>query len=120
MHGLLWLHESIQRKRCQGSFSELLDRAAAGEEILIAKAGKPVARLVPFETSGKRVLGQDRGLYRVPEDFDAPPPGELRELVRRGMARNLVRNDPSVYRTYEPALAGVTAQDLIDWDRGER
>jgi len=49
---------------------------------------------------------------------DAPP--GLRELVRRGTARGIVRNDPSRYRTYERALASTTAQELLDWDRDDR
>ncbi len=52
--------------------SRLVDAAAAGEEIVIARAGKPVARLValaPKKT--KRVLGQLNGQFIVPEDFDS-------------------------------------------------
>ncbi len=56
--------------------SRLLGRVAAGEEVTIAKAGRPVARLVPMKASaGKRKPGLDRGLYKVPEDFDAELPG---------------------------------------------
>ncbi|PYQ61965.1 MAG: type II toxin-antitoxin system prevent-host-death family antitoxin [Acidobacteria bacterium] len=58
--------------------SQLLVRVAQGEEIIIARAGKPVARLVPVEPKSQRVLGQDRGLFEVPEDFNAPLPDELR------------------------------------------
>ena len=59
-------------------FSRLLSRVAAGEEIIIAKAGKPVARLVPFRKSrGKRPLGMDKGLFAVPKDFDAPLADDL-------------------------------------------
>lgn len=60
-------------------FSELLDRVAAGEEIFIAKAGKPVARLVPFTPAHQRVFGQDRGLFQEPDDFDAPLPEDLQK-----------------------------------------
>lgn len=52
-------------------------RVAQGEEIVIAKAGKPIARLVPIEPKSRRVLGQDKGLFEVPEDFNAPLPGDL-------------------------------------------
>ena len=52
--------------------SRLLRRVAAGEEIIIAKGSKPVARLVPVAPRAKRILGRDRGLFEVPEDFDAP------------------------------------------------
>ncbi len=58
--------------------SRLLNRAAAGEEIVIAKAGRPVARLVPIGPSlGKKRLGIDEGQYDVPADFDAPLPEEI-------------------------------------------
>ena len=50
--------------------SRLLGRVAEGEEIVIARAGTPVARLVPIERTGRR-FGQDRGLFEVPDDFDA-------------------------------------------------
>jgi prevent-host-death family protein len=58
--------------------SRLLSRVAAGEEVVIARAGEPVARLVPFRKSkGKRSLGMDKGLFKVPKDFDAPLPDDL-------------------------------------------
>ena len=60
------------------NFSRLLSRVAAGEEIIIAKAGKPVARLVPFRKPiSKRPLGMDAGLFAVPKDFDAPLADDL-------------------------------------------
>lgn len=59
-------------------FSRLVDMAAAGQEIIIAKSGKPVARLVPYATrSGPRRLGQLRGKVKIKKDFDAPLPREL-------------------------------------------
>lgn len=57
--------------------SRLLARVATGEEIVIARAGRPIARLVPIEASGSRELGQDEGSFQVPEDFDAPLPAEV-------------------------------------------
>jgi prevent-host-death family protein len=54
-------------------FSRLVDRAAAGETIIIAKAGTPVARLVPLEPltlDGPRRTGFLVGMYTVPDDFD--------------------------------------------------
>jgi prevent-host-death family protein len=52
--------------------SQLLDRVANGETITIAKAGKPVARLVPLEVvpAAQRRLGFLAGRFTVPEDFD--------------------------------------------------
>jgi prevent-host-death family protein len=60
-------------------FSSLLDRVAAGEEIVIAKAGKPVARLSPLASHAgvKRRLGRLAGQAAVPADFDAPLPKDV-------------------------------------------
>ena len=52
--------------------SKLIHRAEAGEEIIIARAGKPVVRLVPVVEHEKRLLGMDEELFEVPEDFDDP------------------------------------------------
>ena len=57
--------------------SKLLRRVAAGEEIVIARGGRPVARLVPYERSALRQLGRDRGQVRIASDFDAPLPAEI-------------------------------------------
>ncbi len=58
--------------------SRLLRLVAAGEEIVIAKAGRPVARLVPFtERRGSRPLGTETGRIVVSDDFDAPLPPDL-------------------------------------------
>ncbi|MBX6395378.1 MAG: type II toxin-antitoxin system Phd/YefM family antitoxin [Alicyclobacillaceae bacterium] len=65
-------------------FSKLLARAEAGEEIVIAKAGKPVARLVPYrELPEKRVPGTAKGLMVVGEDFDDPLPESIQELFEQ-------------------------------------
>lgn len=52
-------------------FSKLLERVARGEEIVIARAGRPIARLVPLENSSPRIWGQDRGLVKIHDDFDS-------------------------------------------------
>ena len=57
--------------------SRLLDRVAGGDEVVIAKAGKPVARLVPFNAPGQRRLGLDAGRVILADDFDAPLPDEV-------------------------------------------
>jgi prevent-host-death family protein len=55
--------------------SRLLLNVTGGEEVIIAKAGKPIARLVPCETPKfKRVPGRGRGKGSVAADFDAPLP----------------------------------------------
>ena len=60
--------------------SRLLAQAAAGEEVVIAKSGKPLAKLTPIgNVKPKRTLGRDSGLFEVPEDFNASlPENELR------------------------------------------
>ena len=57
--------------------SRLLRRVAAGEEVVIARAGRPVARLVPVRETRPRELGRDRGVFSVPDDFDEPLPDEI-------------------------------------------
>jgi len=60
--------------------SRLVEAAAAGEEIIIAKSGKPMARLGPLAgLQQKRRLGILAGKLRVPEDFDAPLPERVIE-----------------------------------------
>ena len=63
------------------NLSKLVDRAAAGEEIIIAKAGKPKAKLVPYQPARKkRQFGQNLlGITYIAEDFDAPLPPELQK-----------------------------------------
>lgn len=52
--------------------SRLIDRAAAGEEIVIARSGNPVARLMPLAAHPPRVLGALAGQVWVSDDFDEP------------------------------------------------
>lgn len=62
--------------------SRLLLRVAGGEEIIIVRAGKPIARLVPIEHKTQRAIGQDDGLFKVPDDFNAPLPGDVLALFQ--------------------------------------
>ncbi len=58
--------------------SRLVDEAAAGGEVIIARAGRPVARLVPLEPAPtRRMLGRLSGRLSVPDDFDAPLPEDM-------------------------------------------
>ncbi len=60
--------------------SRLAERAANGEEITIARAGRPVARLVPIaQEPKKRKLGQWKGKVWISDDFDAPLPKEIQD-----------------------------------------
>lgn len=60
--------------------SRLLADVERGGEVVIARAGKPIARLVRFERTGAdRELGLDRGTVRMSADFDAPLPADVLE-----------------------------------------
>lgn len=57
--------------------SALVDRAAAGEEIVISKYGRPCARLVPLKKTTNRRPGRAKGKIWMAADFDAPLPDHL-------------------------------------------
>jgi prevent-host-death family protein len=62
------------------ALSHLVERAASGEEIVIAKSGKPMAKLVPARGPGaRRRPGGWEGRVRIARDFDAPLPKALRD-----------------------------------------
>jgi prevent-host-death family protein len=64
--------------------SKLLERVILGEEVIIAKAGTPVAKLVPFDQQPKtRIFGSAKGEFTVPEDFNEPDP-EIEALFYEG------------------------------------
>ncbi len=73
--------DTVNLYAAKTSLSRLVDRAAAGEEIVIAKAGRPMARLVPLAApAGKpRVFGHLRGQVRIGPDFDDPLPDDIAE-----------------------------------------
>jgi prevent-host-death family protein len=61
--------------------SRLIDQANAGEEVVITRHGRPVARLVPATAAKARVPGLLEGKgYWIAEDFDAPLPGDVQDL----------------------------------------
>jgi prevent-host-death family protein len=51
--------------------SRLIERALAGEEVIVAKAGKPLVRLTPI-VKKKPIFGSARGTFVLPEGWDAP------------------------------------------------
>ena len=64
--------------------SKLLEKVALGEEVLIAKAGKPIAKLVPVLTSAQaRKVGSAKGIFIVPKDFNAPLPRNIEDSFRK-------------------------------------
>ena len=75
----------INVRDAKTNLSRILEDVAAGAEVVIAKAGKPVPRLVPIESAPKpKQLGLLKGRIRVAEDFDAPlPPERLADFAGR-------------------------------------
>ena len=76
--------KSVNIHEAKTHLSKLLKRVASGEEIVIAKAGKPLARLVRFEPSMQgRKLGTERGKFTVPADFNDALPEDVLEAFER-------------------------------------
>lgn len=64
--------------------SRLLERAMAGEEVIIMRAGRRLVRLTPVEAAPvRRKLGSAKGDFAVPDDFDSPLPDEVLEEFER-------------------------------------
>ena len=69
--------ETFNIREAKTHLSRLIERVIAGEEIVIAKAGTPVARLVPVLPAGVvRKPGSLKGRIRIGPDFNAPPSEE--------------------------------------------
>ena len=72
------VRETVSLYEAKTHLSSLVERVAKGEEIVIAKAGKPKAVLVPLvDTRAARKPGQGRGQWRLGPDFDAPLPPDV-------------------------------------------
>lgn len=71
--------ETVNIHQAETNLSQLLLRVEHGKEIIFSDRGIPVAKLVPFRTSSNRreSLGQDKGRFVVPDDFNAPLPDEM-------------------------------------------
>jgi len=79
--------QTVDIRAAKTNLSRLLDAAAAGEEIIITRAGQPVARLVallpaepPPAPKARRKLGGLAGKITIPPDFDDPLPDDLLDL----------------------------------------
>lgn len=87
------MSSTINASQVRAHFSQLLDRVMAGEEIVIMKAGKPVARLLPVASYAQaRAPGTGAGGITTAPDFHAPLPGEILDrfdhLAERMSAEN--------------------------------
>ena len=77
--------ETLNLYEARTHLSRLVDRAAAGEEIVIAKDGRPLARLVPLAPAARpRELGFLGDEVWVGPDFDAPLPNDLQRAFEGG------------------------------------
>lgn len=72
------MKQAINIYDAKTQLSRLVDKAAQGEDILIARSGKPVALLTRIKPkSKKRPLGLLDGKFKVPDDFNTPLPDEI-------------------------------------------
>jgi prevent-host-death family protein len=69
--------DSFNVHEAKTHFSRILARVQAGEEVIIAKAGQPIARIVPVRTTAPRKPDTEQGRLMVADDFDAPLPDDL-------------------------------------------
>ncbi len=60
----------VNTHEAKTNLSRLLDRVAHGEEVIIARSGKPIAKLIPYQEPQPRTLGGWRGQVDIAPDFD--------------------------------------------------
>jgi prevent-host-death family protein len=82
---LVKMPKTVNLYEAKTHLSELVERAARGEEVVIAKAGQPRARLVPLERPQRaRKPGAWKGRVVIAEDFDAPLPDDVMATFEGG------------------------------------
>lgn len=69
--------DSFNVHEAKTHFSRILAKVLAGEEVVIAKAGRPIARIVPIRSMELRRPDTEKGVLWVAEDFDSPLPTDL-------------------------------------------
>jgi prevent-host-death family protein len=70
--------DTVNVHEAKTHLSRLLERVERGQEIVIARAGKPVAKLVPIDdTTTRRPIGLDKGKIWMSDDFDEPLPWQI-------------------------------------------
>ena len=75
----------VNMHEAKTTLSRLVADAIAGDDVVLAKAGKPMVRLVPVRQKMKpRKLGIWKGKVKLADDFDAPLPEELLDLFYNG------------------------------------
>ncbi|MDD1621371.1 MAG: type II toxin-antitoxin system prevent-host-death family antitoxin [Methylococcaceae bacterium] len=78
--------QTINIQEAKTQLSRFVDQAAAGEEIVIARAGKPVARLAPLQTQSNqpRKLGPGKGKFTIPSGFDGMSADVIQAMFENG------------------------------------
>ncbi len=74
---------TLNAQDVEAQLSKLLERVAAGEEVIVTKAGEPIAKLVPIKKKQKRTPGGAEGL-RVPPEFFEPLPKDIMRYFEEG------------------------------------
>lgn len=69
--------QAINIHEAKTHFSKLIDAAISGKEIIIAKAGKPVVKLIPISKKKSRHFGKLKGKIKINSDFNSPLPDDL-------------------------------------------
>lgn len=78
--------QTVNIHEAKTQFSRIVEQAEAGKEIVIARAGKPVARLVSLESAPppSRKLGLGKKRFTFPTDFDNLLAGEINSMFEQG------------------------------------
>jgi prevent-host-death family protein len=77
--------KQVNIHQAKTELSKLVERAEAGEEIVIARAGRAVAKLVPLNhRPGRRKLGLLDGKFKIPDDFNKPLPASILRAFEGG------------------------------------
>lgn len=70
--------QQVNMYEAKTHFSELITQALLGEDIVIAKAGKPLVKIVPYHPEkNQRVPGSAKGEIKISDDFNAPLPDKI-------------------------------------------
>jgi prevent-host-death family protein len=69
--------QTVNIHQAKTQFSKLINAVLQGDEVIIAKAGKPAAKLVAFTKKKPRQLGLLKGKIKIADDFDEPLPEDI-------------------------------------------
>ena len=70
--------ESVNIYAAKTQLSQLVDKAASGEDVIVSRHGKPLVRITALASARRPVIfGLLRGKLKIADDFDAPRPDEL-------------------------------------------